>query len=127
MKVLKDSRIFIVDDDPYWRAIMEEMLKQMGYTNLYCFENGPACIEKLNLNPHLVFLDFQMEKMNGIETLQAIKSYYPHIGVFLSTSFEDLSVALYAFKFGCDDYLLKENASTKQISELINRYQNSKN
>lgn len=114
------KRTFIVDDDPFWTAILTQLLNELGYTNIITFSNGTDCLNNLHLNPNLVFLDFQMEDMNGIEVLQKIKNYYPGIGVVFCTALEDLSIAVNAMKNGSFDYLLKSNANKKELKSILN-------
>ena len=113
MKIQNIKRTFIVDDDPFWTAMLTQMLTDLGYENIVTFSNGKDCIDNLHLNPSLVFLDYQMEEMDGLEVLQQVKNYYPGIGVVFCTAHEDLSVAVNAMKFGSFDYLLKSNATKK--------------
>lgn len=119
MKKENIKRTFIVDDDPFWTAMLTQMLTDMGYTNITCFENGADCLKNLHLNPKMVFLDYQMQDMNGVEVLQKIKSYYPGIGVVFCTAHEDLGVAVDAMKYGSFDYLLKSNATKKEVSDIL--------
>lgn len=119
MKKQNIKRTFIVDDDPFWTAMLAEMLSDLGYENIITFSNGKDCIENLHLNPSLVFLDYQMEDMDGLEVLQKVKNYYPGIGVVFCTAHEDLSVAVSAMKNGSFDYLLKSNATKKEVSSII--------
>jgi DNA-binding NtrC family response regulator len=119
MKTQNVRKIFIVDDDPFWTAMLTQMLTDLGYSNIMTFENGTDCINHLHLNPSLVFLDYQMEDMNGLEVLQKVKEYYPGIGVVFCTAHEDLSVAVSAMKFGSFDYLLKANATKKEVASII--------
>jgi DNA-binding NtrC family response regulator len=121
-----NKRIFIVDDDPYWTAILTQILNELGYSNIKTFSNGKDCIENLHLNPALVFLDYQMEELDGIEVLKRIKSYFPGIGVIFCTAHEDLSVAVEAIEYGSFDYLLKGNASVKEVSDIISKMSLSK-
>ncbi|HEX4875973.1 MAG TPA: response regulator [Chitinophagaceae bacterium] len=121
MKQQNIKRTFIVDDDPFWTAMLTEILSDLGYTNIITFENGTDCIKNLHLNPNLVFLDYQMEDMNGIEVLQKIKDYYPGIGVVFCTAHEDLGVAVNAMKYGSFDYLLKSNANKREVSAIISQ------
>jgi DNA-binding NtrC family response regulator len=114
-----DNRIFIVDDDPFWTAMLSEMLTGLGFSNMLAFENGADTVNNLHLNPKLVFLDYEMEGINGLQVLQQIKNYYPGIGVIFCTAHEDLGLAVNAMKFGSFDYLLKENASKKEINSII--------
>ncbi len=120
MNILSDKRIFIIDDDPFWAATLTKMLKDLGYHNIVKYSNGAECVNNLHLNPGLIFLDYQMEDMDGLEVLQKVKQYYPGIGVIFCTALEDLSVAVDAIKNGSFDYLLKSNASKKEVASIIN-------
>lgn len=119
MKPQNNKRTFIVDDDPFWTAMLTQMLTELGYTNITTYENGTECLKNLHLNPSLVFLDYQMEDMDGIEVLQKIKDYYPGIGVVFCTALEDLSVAVNAMKHGSFDYLLKSNATQRELISIL--------
>ena len=119
MKQNNIKRTFIVDDDPFWTAILSEILTSLGYTSIETFSNGKECMDNLHHNPNLVFLDYQMEDMDGLEVLQKIKEYYPGIGVVFCTAHEDLEVAVNAMKFGSFDYLLKSNANKREVAAII--------
>ncbi|MCH7402276.1 response regulator [Belliella kenyensis] len=125
MKDLKNMRAFIVDDDPFWTAILQQLLEGLGFTKISTFESGEACIENIHLNPALIFLDYQMGKSNGLDVLQQVKAYYPEIEVVFCTALEDLQVAISAIEFGSAEYLLKANATEEQISEIIENFQKS--
>lgn len=119
MKKNNINRTFIVDDDPFWTTILSEILTELNYTKINTFSSGNDCIKHLHLNPNLVFLDYKMEDMDGLEVLKKIKSYYPGIGVVFCTAHEDLSVAVNAMKNGSFDYLLKLNANKKEVASII--------
>lgn len=120
-----NKRIFLVDDDPFWTEILKQILTDLGYSNIHTFSNGTECINNLHLNPSLIFLDYQMDDMNGIEVLKKIKSYYPGIGVIFCTGYEDLSIAVDAMEHGSFDYLLKGNATIKEVSNLVEKVNNN--
>ena len=119
MKHQDVKRTFIVDDDPFWTAMLTQILKDLGYSNIVSFDNGSDCLKNLHLNPRLVFLDYQMEDMNGLEVLQKIKDYFPGIGVVFCTAHEDLGVAVTAMKHGSFEYLLKSNATKKEVEAIL--------
>jgi DNA-binding NtrC family response regulator len=119
MKTQNIKRTFIVDDDPFWTTMLTQMLTDLGYQNILPFNNGKDCVEHLHLNPNLIFLDYQMEDMDGLKVLEKIKGYYPGIGVVFCTAKEDLSVAVSAMKNGSSDYLLKTNATKKEVATII--------
>jgi DNA-binding NtrC family response regulator len=119
MKPQNVKRTFIVDDDPFWRSMLSQMLTDLGYTNIDLLSNGAECINNLNLAPNLIFLDYQMEDMDGLEVLKKIKEYNAEVGVVFCTAHEDLSVAVDAMKYGSFDYLLKSNATKKEVMSII--------
>lgn len=121
MKIKNIKRTFIVDDDPFWTTMLTQMLADLGYSNVVNFENGQNCINNLHFNPNLVFLDYEMDVINGIEVLKKIKEYYPGIGVVFCTAHEDLSVAVDAMQNGSFDYLLKSNATKKELSRILGK------
>lgn len=121
MKKQQIKRTFIVDDDPFWTSLLSKILTSLGYENIISFSNGKDCIDHLHLNPQLVFLDHQLDDIDGIEVLQKIKQYYPGIGVIFCTAHEDLSVAVNAMKFGSFDYLLKSNGSRQGVADIIDQ------
>lgn len=114
-----NERIFLVDDDPIWTAIIYKTLTRIGYRNITCFSNGQDCIQSLHLNPTTIFLDYQMDDLNGIEVLEKVKAYSPNINVIFCTAHEDLSVAVNAIDLGSYDYLLKSHASPQAVILIL--------
>ena len=114
-----DKRTFIVDDDPFWTAILKKMLSELGFNDIHTFANANDCMNHIHLNPHLVFLDYQMEEINGIDALKQIKGYFPEIQVVFCTSLEDMSVAVDAIQNGSVEYLLKSKANLRELKSIL--------
>jgi len=119
MEPQKIKRTFIVDDDPFWTALFTQMLTELGYKDIITFSSGKDCLDHLHLNPKLIFLDYQMEEMDGLEVLQKIKDNFPGIGVVFCSAHEDLSVAVNAMKSGSIDYLVKSKCGLVQLEAII--------
>ncbi len=115
-----NERIFLVDDDPFWTSVLYKTLVELGYRNLTCFSNGQDCVNSLHLNPSTIFLDYQMEEIDGIEVLRKVKAHLPDINVIFCTAFEDLSIAVDAIALGSYDYLLKSHASPQAVKSILN-------
>lgn len=111
--------IFIVDDDPFWTAMLEQLLTDLGHKTIHTFSSGQDGIDHLHLNPDLIFLDYQMEDMDGLTVLQRVKAHNENIGVIFCTAHEDLQVAVDAIRYGSFDYLLKENATRREVATII--------
>lgn len=114
-----NDRIFLVDDDPFWTSILYKTLAKLGYQNITCFANGQDCVDSLHLNPDVIFLDYQMEDIDGIEVLRQVKAHIPGINVIFCTAHEDLSIAINAIELGSFDYLLKSTSSPKAVKSIL--------
>ncbi|WP_299350804.1 response regulator [uncultured Shimia sp.] len=73
MKALR--KILHVEDDPDIRAIVKLCLHDLGgFELLQCSTGHEALKVAENFDPDLFFLDMMMPGLNGLETLQALKS-----------------------------------------------------
>ena len=117
--MLTNSLIYIVDDDEMWTVKLQQILSDLGYTKTKWFSNGADCVAAIDKKPAVVFLDFKMEEADGLEVLQNIKAVSPETEVVFCTGNEDISVAIKAIEFGSVEYLLKSNASQKELKRII--------
>jgi DNA-binding NtrC family response regulator len=123
MKNQFTAKTFIVDDDPYWTAMLNQILSDLGFSNISHFSNGKDCINNLDKNPRLIFLDYQMADMDGLEVLQKVKQYNSETVVVFCTSQNELSVAINAMKSGSFDYLAKSVSPVKELGVIIKQMQ----
>lgn len=106
-----DVRILLVDDTPMNLQVIAGLLKRT-MINVDVAVSGEECLEKFGENTYdLVFLDYRMPKMDGIQTLSALKKLYPDkiadtpvISLTASAISGDREMMLGA---GFDDYLTK--------------------
>lgn len=111
--------IFIVDDDPFWNSKMSETLTNLGYTNIVIFESGEDCINNLHLNPGIIFLDYRMKAIDGLEVLRKTKAVLPDINIVFCTANEDMVLAINAMKSGSSDFLIKHKMTEEQLSDVL--------
>ena len=102
-----NNSVLIVDDEEVIRNICYRSLEKKGY-NIKLAENGVQALELLRKETvELVFSDFKMPLMNGIELLETIKRDYPHVEVVIMTAFATIESAINAMKIGAYDFILK--------------------
>lgn len=121
MATYPDLKIFIVDDDIFCLTLYEQFLRNLGYTDVTPFNAGDECLNKLKEQPGLVFLDYNMEGLNGIEVLKRIKTYNPDIFVYIISGQENAELAAEAIKQGALDYVVKSSLSPDKISAIMQR------
>jgi CheY-like chemotaxis protein len=67
--------ILIVDDDPMIRKLITTTLQDVAGYSLREAADGLAAIEAaLDARPEIVFLDYDMPRLNGIETCRRLRS-----------------------------------------------------
>ncbi|HAG69075.1 MAG TPA: hybrid sensor histidine kinase/response regulator, partial [Lachnospiraceae bacterium] len=70
-------RILLVDDTPMNLQVIAGLLKRT-MMKIDVAESGAGCIEKFGANDYdLVFLDYRMPQLNGIETLEMLRERFP--------------------------------------------------
>ncbi|MBC8154940.1 MAG: response regulator [Bacteroidetes bacterium] len=124
--------VYMADDDADDRYIMHKALREAAPSvTLIEAENGDDLLLMLDARSrepasapvHLILLDMNMPKVNGLETLTAIRSNpaLRHIpAVMMSTSAEPAQVAV-AYQHGINGYIQKPTTYShmRQIAQAI--------
>jgi DNA-binding NtrC family response regulator len=114
-------KFFIVDDDMFCANVYQQYLLNMGYSDFTYFNNGNDCLDNLNQNPDIIFLDHNMDDITGFEVLKKIKRYNPNIYVVMVSGQEDIKTAVDALKYGAFDYVTKDNFVCDKMTLIINK------
>lgn len=116
-----NTKIFIVEDNVFYSELVNNKLKEKGYTNTQLFHSGEDCVDNLYQNPAIVILDYDLGKMTGIEVLKEIKGINPNIQVVFLSGQENISIAVNSLKYGAYDYVEKNNHSINRIPGIVNQ------
>ena len=101
------EKILIIDDDDEIRYSLNRVLSARGF-RIEEASSGEKGIELAGRQSfEVVFLDNRMEGMNGLETLQHLRSVSPESMVIFMTAFGTTQTAIEAMKFGAFDYIIK--------------------
>lgn len=101
------DKILVVDDEKGVCYSFRKILGRRGY-DVTTASNGIEAIELARKEtPTLVIMDVTMPKMDGLETLQKLKSLYPNLTVIMMTAHSTSERAIKAMKYGAYDYLTK--------------------
>ena len=105
--------IFIVDDSPLYRKIIEDYIAEMKFGATESFGSGEAILEVLQelpaANVKAILMDILMPGMDGIECCLRIRALpgYADIPILIVTAFDDERNMLFAFEAGATDYVKK--------------------
>jgi DNA-binding NtrC family response regulator len=104
---MEDFKILFVDDDSKILDMVEEYLSAFDY-DVSVVSNGLKALEMVkNHNFDVVFTDFKMPDIDGLELLAVIKEYRPATEVIIVTGHGTMESAVQAMKFGSYDYIQK--------------------
>lgn len=116
-----DLKIFLVDDEPYCLDLYGRYLQNLGYGNVQYFSKSADCLDQLILQPDLIFLDYNMDNLNGIDVLKKIKRFDPNISIVFLSGQREISIALNALKYGALDYIRKEDIDEVRLDICMKR------
>jgi DNA-binding NtrC family response regulator len=114
-------KFYIVDDDVFCAKMHKQHLLSLGYRNIKCFSNGDDCLNNLNQNPDIIFLDHNIDGITGLEVLKEIKCYNPDIYVIMVSGQQNINIAVDALKYGAFDYIIKDNLVYDKMTLIINK------
>ena len=121
MTALHNFKIFLVDDDLFSLNLYRQHIRNLGYQDITTFENGTTCLNQLNQNPEVIFLDHNMDVLNGFELLKKIKRFNPNTYVVMVSGQEKLQTAVDALRYGAFDYIIKGDHETDKMSKVLQR------
>jgi len=101
------STVWIIDDDPSIRWVLEKALAKAGYATRG-FESGQGVLARLRQHPpDTIISDIRMPGVNGLDLLDAIHAECPALPVIIMTAHTDLESAVESYRGGAFEYLPK--------------------
>src|SRR5215472_7127965 len=74
-KLLQSLEVLIIDDNPYMRKVVRNLLTSIGVKNVHEAVDGVTGLEAIRmLAPSLVLLDWEMPLLNGAELVRIVRS-----------------------------------------------------
>lgn len=112
--------ILVVDDEKDIRISLTGILEDEGY-QVVTAASGVEALEKLREElPDLVLLDIWMPGMDGLATLEKIKSLLPQITVIMISGHGTIETAVRATKLGAFDFIEKPLSLDKVLIAVTN-------
>ena len=126
------NKLLIVDDEPHLTKSFKILFEARG-TLVETASNGPDALERFMESPFKTVLsDIQMDEMDGIQLMHALKEIDPLVQIVFLTGYASVENAAEALKqSNAFDYLQKPiknfNALYETLEKAQNRYDELKN
>lgn len=106
-------KIMICDDSAFMRKIFSDTVNNDPQLKVETTaHNGRDALKKLKREDiDLLMLDVEMPKMNGLETLEAVKELYPELPVIMVSALDNRETVFKALDLGAFDFIPKPSGS----------------
>jgi len=120
----KKILIFLVDDDVLFLKSLEIEFTQNTESDIQTYVTGEQYLESIAKNPDIIILDYYLNSVdknaiNGLETLDRIKSINPEIPVIMLSSQDKIDVAVNCMKHQAFDYIVKSETAFLRLQRTI--------
>ena len=116
-----ESKIYVVDDDPFCLATYDKHLRAQGYKHITCFLAGQEFLQRLSDEPDIVLLDHDLGDMTGLDLLTEIKNFNSNIFVIFASARQQHDIAAASLKNGAFDYIIKDDNVLEHITLTLNK------
>ena len=100
--------VLVVDDSAMTRMVAKNSLKNLGITEISEAEDGAKALQVLEAGAiDIVFSDWNMPNMSGIELLREVRQRWPAMPFIMITTEGSKDKVMEAIQNGVSDYLSK--------------------
>jgi DNA-binding NarL/FixJ family response regulator len=115
--------VSIIEDDDWIRENLGEQLRAAsGFSCLGAYRTGEEALEHIPQHPpHVILVDINLPRMNGIECVRQLKALVPSAQILMLTVYEDSERIFNSLLAGASGYLLKRTPQAeimKAIAEV---------
>lgn len=121
---LQQQRVMVIDDNSFLRSLVVSLLYALGFRDVVECSDGGEALEELRIRPaDIIFLDWAMDPINGIEFLQLLRrsqdSPCPRANVIMLTGHTTASHVIEARNAGVTEFLAKPVSAQKLYSRVM--------
>lgn len=116
----QQKSVLIVDDIPFVRKTLKQILLNLGYRIAGEAENGDEAVKLFHeTKPDLVTMDLVMPIMNGVEATRRIVHSNPTAKIVILSAMMQENLITEAIIAGAKDYIMKP-FQTDEVSRILN-------
>src|SRR6266496_3142846 len=116
----RDSTVMIVDDHPLLRHGLRNFIERNSRFRIVGeASNGEEALSQMSsAKPQIAIVDIDMPRLNGLETLRAIRQLPFPVKVIVLTMYKEEDMFNAAMDLGAKGYVLKENTVNDIVAAL---------
>lgn len=120
---LANLSVLVIDDQPFFRTLMVEVLRSVGMTSIVLADDGVAGLKAFEENrPDIVITDWVMPNLDGVALTKKIRAHpieaRRQTPIILVTATSQRSKIEFARSCGIDEFILKP-ISAKSIVDRV--------
>ena len=109
------KKVFLVEDDEIFAFLVETKLSQVDGVELATFGVGSEMLDRLGEAPDVVFLDYSLPVMDGLEVLRRTKEQSPTTRVVMLSGLEWDQVINECMAAGAEDFIQKDSKVAQKV------------
>jgi DNA-binding NtrC family response regulator len=119
MQFNQEPVIFVVEDNLMYQNLIAKELESVS-RNIHFYTNGEACLVELDKAPSVIVMDYNLDgKLNGLDTLQQVRTVNPDVYVILFSSQKGLNTKEVFLQYGSFDFLEKNSLSLRTLHQMV--------
>lgn len=119
-------KVLIVDDEPLMVDVLKSIVnwEELGFAIAGEAYNGEEALKVINSkHVDVVLTDLKMPVMNGLDLIRNACVAFPDIKFVVVSAYDDFSMVSTAFKLGVQEYILKDEMTSRQIVNVFKSVQ----
>jgi FixJ family two-component response regulator len=102
-----ESIVFIIDDDPLYRASTERLVRSVGFS-VQIFQSARDFVGSRRPNlPSCLILDVRLPGLSGLDLQRELAEAGVHLPIIFVTGYGDIPMSVQAMKAGAVEFLTK--------------------
>ncbi len=120
MQMTQEVTLVIVDDHPLLRRGLRDVIGESSRFRIVgeASDGEEAMRLFVALKPHIAIIDIDMPRLNGLETIKALREFSFSVKTIILTMYKEEDMFNAAMDLGARAYVLKENAANDIMAAL---------
>ncbi len=121
---MKKAKVFVVDDDAMFTAMLADHLETQGLYDTAIFGTGEEALKEMHVNPDFVVLDYYLDSndanaLNGLEILKTMHKLNPDTKIIMLSSQDHYGIAAQTIARGALHYVIKDDNAFDEIDNVL--------